>query len=117
MRCVLAVVLILSAGPAARADGSAASACRLSPAECAVVLHEVAVDADLFVQDQQIVGVGLSPRERAKALIQRDTDRMATRFRHLPAPIAAEVARVQACRALGDAAGLNNSTDPDPRCG
>ena len=93
---------ILSPAPAAAADAPP-PACRLTPAECASVLREVAVDAELFAQDQDIVGLGLSPQDRAKALIQRDEDRMAARFRQLPAPVAAEIARIQACQALGDA--------------
>ena len=73
-----------------------------------MVLREVAVDTELFAQDREIVG--LSPRDRAEALIRRDEDRMAARFRQLPAPVAAEVARVQACQALGGTVGT------DPRC-
>lgn len=98
----------LSPAPAAAADDAPPPACRLTPAECASVLREVAVDAELFAQDQDIVGLGLSPQDRAKALIQRDEDRMAVRFHQLPASVAAEIARIQACQALGDAA----SADP-----
>ncbi len=101
-RAVLALV-ILSAPSLAVADDVRRTACRLTSAECAVVLHEVAVDADLFAQDQKIVGVGLSPQDRATALIRRDDDRMAARFRQLPGPVAAEIARVQTCQALGGA--------------
>ena len=106
-----AVALLMLSGPASAVAGDvAAPACHLTPAECAVVLREVAVDAELFAQDQEIVGVGLSPQDRARALIQRDEDRMAVRFRQLPAPIAREIARVQACQALADGA------VPDPEC-
>ncbi len=108
MRHALLALLILSATRAAAADDP--PPCRLTPAECAVVLREVALDAELFAQDQEIVGLGLSPRDRAEALIRRDEDRMAARFRQLPAPIGVEVARTQACRALGGAA------DADAQC-
>ena len=39
-----------------------------------------------------------------------DEDRMAARYRQLPAPIAAEIARVRVCQTLGAAA------DDDPQC-
>jgi hypothetical protein len=110
MRRSVFALLILSTTPAAAADDAPTPVCRLTPAECAVVLREVSVDAELFAQDQEIVGLGLSPQDRAAALIRRDEDRMAARLRQLPAPIAAEIARLQACQALGGAA------DADPGC-
>ena len=108
MRRALLALLILFATPAEADDN--APACRLTPAECSVVLREVALDAELFAQDQEIVGLGLSSRDRAEALIRRDEDRMAVRFHQLPAPVAAEIARVQVCQALDGAA------DTDPQC-
>ena len=101
MRRALLALLMLSATPAAATDD--APSCRLAPAECAVVLREVAIDAELSAQDQKIVGLGLSPLNRAEALIRRDEDRMAVRFQQLPAPVAAEIARVQTCQALARA--------------
>ena len=110
MRHAALALLFLSEPCSAVAGDTAAPACRLAEAECAVVLREVAVDAELFAQDREIVGLGLSPQDRARALIQRDEDRMTVRFRQLPAPIAREIARVQACQALADGAGS------DPEC-
>lgn len=113
-RCVVPVFLILSAETGARADSPAIPVSHLSPAECAVVVREVAVE--LFAQDQEIVGAGWSPQDRAKALIHRDTDGMAVRFRRMLAPIAAEVARVQACKSLEDAKVIYGATKADPPC-
>ena len=110
MRRAILALLPLFAPSIAVADDAPTPTCRLSPAECAAVLHEVAVDAELFAQDQEIVGLGLSPRERARALIQRDEDRMTSRLRQLPGPIAAEIFRLQACQALVVQA------ESDPRC-
>ncbi|RYC28700.1 hypothetical protein D3273_27940 [Lichenibacterium minor] len=107
---LLSILSTAPAAPAAAAD-DAPPACRLTPAGCASVLREVAVDAELFAQNQDIVGFGVSPQVRASALIQRDEDRMAVRFHQLPASVAAEIARIQACHALGDAA----SADPPCR--
>lgn len=110
MHRALLAILILFTTPAAAAADAPTLACRLTPAECAVVLREVSVDAELFAQDQEIVGLGLSPQDRAAALIRRDEDRMAARLRQLPAPIAAEIARLQVCQALEAAA------EADPGC-
>ncbi len=110
MRRAVFALLILFAPSIAVADDAPTPACRLSPAECAVMLREVAVDAELFAQDQETVGLGLSAQERARALIRRDTDRMSLRFSQLPGPIVAEISRLQACQALAVAA------ESDPRC-
>ncbi len=89
---------------------------RLTSVECVMVLHEVAVDAELFAQDQEIVGIGLSPQDRATALIRRDDDRMAARFRQSPGPIAAEIARLQACQVFDDGDGRDSAASSDRRC-
>ena len=117
MRLAFVLAAVVFTTPARAIDDEPrAPNCHLTTAECAAAIHEVAVDAELFAQDQEIVGLGLSPQDRARALIQRDTDRMVVRFQQLPALIAAEVARMQACQGLGDAARHDGTTNADSRC-
>ncbi len=116
MRRAILALLILSASSLASAHDTQRTVCRLTSAECVLVLHEVAVDAELFAQDQEIVGIGLSPQDRATALIRRDDDRMTARFHQLPGPIAAEIARLQACQVLDGGDGRASAASSDGRC-
>ena len=110
-------ILIFIAMPvAARSSELQGSMCRLTAAECMVVAREIAIDAELFVQDEEILGIGLPPQERAKALIQRDTERMAERLHHLPVPIANEISRMQICQVLDEAAQHDGSANSGQIC-
>ncbi len=62
MPCPVLALLLRSSLTTVFADDVQALACHLTPTLCAVVVHEVAVDAELFALGQEIVGLGLSRR-------------------------------------------------------
>ena len=101
MRSIPIILLCLTSVPAA-------AECRLSAADCAVVMSEMEQEAEASAGDERKFHPGdLSRYDRSVALSQRHIDRMDQRGFVLPTRIADEWLRLELC---ADPKGADTST-------